>query len=287
MLGGKREFMEPQWIEECKKVKAIFLDMDGTLCDGNSQVPEEFPQVLEGLRAKGLQVGIASGRSNLLLRQSFKEETDRLLMICSNGAVLQDKGEVFFQSEIPEEAAKAVLRVLQEYDQVMIYLLCPDGVYTNVHDGKVLEGLERAGLGMEYVPDLEAKTGHINDIGVNGRLPESLDGRIDFEKLGLIHVTSGHVNQDILVKGISKKVGIYQFCQRLGITPDQVMALGDEENDLEMMEAVGFPVAMKNAIPSVLKKARYITKEDHVHHGALHFLTEAFELQGIYESERD
>lgn len=274
--------MDRQITEECRKVKAIFFDMDGTLCDGNSQVPDEFPQVVEALRKKGVLVGIASGRSSLLLEQVFGEEIRQMLMICSNGSILMDRGEVFFQSEIPEETARAVLHELKKIEGISQYILYLDRTCTNLYDPKALEMLAELGFVMEYVPDLETAASHINNIGVNGKLPEDFEERIDFERLGLTCMTSGFQNMDIVNKGISKKVGIHQFCDRLGITPDQVMALGDEGNDLEMMRTVGFPVAMKNAIPSVLQAARYVTEQDHAHHGALRFVAEAFELSGIY-----
>lgn len=275
--------MERRIIEECRQVKAIFFDMDGTLCDGDSRVPEEFPRVVEALREKGILVGIASGRSNLLLEGVFGEEMKRLLGICSNGSILMDRGEIFFQSEIPEETARTVLCELKKIPGITQYVLYPDRTYTSVDDPKGLALLAEMGFDMKYVPNLEAEVAHVNNIGVNGKVPEDFAERIDFEGLGLVCMTSGFQNLDIVNRGISKKVGIHQFCERLGITPQEVMALGDEGNDLEMLQSIGFPVAMKNGILSVRQAARYVTEQDNVHHGALRFVAEAFELPGIYE----
>ena len=74
---------------------------------------------------------------------------------------------------------------------------------------------------------------------------------------------------EVLPKGVNKASGLARLCQDLGISLDQVMAIGDAANDLEMLDEVGHPVAMGNASDVVKALARYQTKsnqEDGVAH---------------------
>ena len=72
-------------------------------------------------------------------------------------------------------------------------------------------------------------------------------------------VTSGTEWLDMMPKGVNKGLGLRKIMEFLDIAPDECMALGDNYNDLEMLELAGYPVAMKNAVPEVKKVCRYET----------------------------
>jgi hydroxymethylpyrimidine pyrophosphatase-like HAD family hydrolase len=65
---------------------------------------------------------------------------------------------------------------------------------------------------------------------------------------------------EFMPKGVTKARGIQVLCDTLGISVDEVMALGDEENDLPMIEYAGLGVAMENAVPEVKAVSKFITK---------------------------
>lgn len=59
--------------------------------------------------------------------------------------------------------------------------------------------------------------------------------------------------------GVDKGKGIHRLGELYGITADEIMALGDSQNDLDMLKAAGFPVAMANAVDEVKAVASYVT----------------------------
>ena len=67
---------------------------------------------------------------------------------------------------------------------------------------------------------------------------------------------------EILDKRVNKGTGVKSLADALGIKPEEIMALGDQENDIAMIEYAGMGVAMENAIPSVKEVANFVTKSN-------------------------
>ena len=67
---------------------------------------------------------------------------------------------------------------------------------------------------------------------------------------------------EILDKRVTKGTGVKSLADALGIQPEEVMAIGDQENDIAMIEYAGVGVAMDNAIPAVKEAANFITKSN-------------------------
>jgi len=67
---------------------------------------------------------------------------------------------------------------------------------------------------------------------------------------------------EILDKRVNKGTGVKSLADALGIKPEEIMTLGDQENDIAMLEYAGLGVAMENAIPSVKEVANFVTKSN-------------------------
>ncbi|CNA16963.1 Cof family protein [Streptococcus pneumoniae] len=72
------------------------------------------------------------------------------------------------------------------------------------------------------------------------------------------NLTTGFESIDIVLDYVDKGVAIVELAKKLGITMDQVMAFGDNLNDLHMMQVVGYPVAPENARPEILELAETV-----------------------------
>lgn len=84
-----------------------------------------------------------------------------------------------------------------------------------------------------------------------GRLLETLPG---------LEITSSWAdNYELMPRGVSKGRAVQELAEQMGIGPDQVMTLGDFDNDLSMIEYAGFGTAMGNASPRVKAAAKYVT----------------------------
>ena len=96
--------------------------------------------------------------------------------------------------------------------------------------------------------------------------PEILDAAIPNLPIGLTEkynvAKSAPFYLEITPKTVNKGQAIVQLAQKLGLTMDQTMAIGDQENDRPMLEVVGNPVVMDNGNPELKKIAKYITKSN-------------------------
>ena len=74
-------------------IKIIFSDMDGTLLDEQGNLPEEFPQVVEEMKAHGVLFAPSSGRQYYSLLDSFPAYKDEFLFVAENGTMVMHKGK--------------------------------------------------------------------------------------------------------------------------------------------------------------------------------------------------
>lgn len=82
-----------------------------------------------------------------------------------------------------------------------------------------------------------------------------LENRLEFTKTAAFYY-------EAYTKGVSKGNAVAKLCEELGLTAENVMAIGDEENDISMIEFAGIGVAMENAVPAVKEAANEITVDN-------------------------
>ncbi|MCR4942880.1 MAG: Cof-type HAD-IIB family hydrolase [Clostridium sp.] len=92
-------------------IKLIATDMDGTLLDENSNLPEGFFEVLEKLKERNVKFVVASGRPYFTLYENFKPVSDDLYFICDNGSYIAEKNKEPKISAIDKEYVKEVVKV--------------------------------------------------------------------------------------------------------------------------------------------------------------------------------
>ena len=86
---------------------------------------------------------------------------------------------------------------------------------------------------------------------------------------GVKAMTTGYKSMDIVLDYVDKGVALVELAKKLGLEMDQVMAFGDNLNDLHMMQVVGHPIAPENARPEILA----VAKEVIGHHAAQSVMT--------------
>jgi Cof subfamily protein (haloacid dehalogenase superfamily) len=202
--------------------------------------------------------------------------------ICSNGAMLMDvqKEKSISETGIPIEKALEALTYLEQF---------PVAVYVHTDRGTFrAEGWEKTGLSEKY-PYIRFSEGNVKDLGAFLRT-----SGVKVMKMGAFVLKDG-LAQELLEKGspipgivflrtgdgiielnsvdASKGNALCTLCKKLGISMENVLAIGDNENDISMLQAAGISVAMENAEDDVKQAAKFVAghnEED----GAAHFLEE-------------
>lgn len=252
--------------------KLICIDVDGTLYDDHKVIPPANVTALQEASAKGIRVAITTGRMfnyGYLYGGLLGFET---LTIASNGAYVRVGDEVLHHHGLTHAQVLEVKAKIDESGLFAHYnawntLLCSgplgDGNgYLAANDKLPASRKIDIVVTEDLEPELEKRSGEIlkaivfskGDLEALGKLREAFRNHPDLDV-----VASSRYNIEIIPKGVSKARGIEALIRHLGITPEEVIAIGDEENDLPMIRFAGMGVAMGNATDAVKAAANYIT----------------------------
>ena len=260
-------------------IRLLALDIDGTLMDAQKRFPEINRRALQACEARGIHIALVSGRSFELMRRFARELGVKAVLAACNGARIEagEDGPVIAEFHFTRTDAERVCRTLED-----------SGMYFNVYRrGKCYMGNPevRPSLGERYahhIPGLSGEPGHPYETVCNrDRLwGEGLDGVYKFvvmgapydpgfgrirEKLADMNLSvssASRRNTEFMPTGVDKGSAVRVICRELGIAPEQVMAFGDQTNDIPMLAASGWGVAMENGEEAV-KRAALIIAPDH------------------------
>ena len=257
-------------------IKLIAIDLDGTLLNEEKQISEENKKALAKAKAKGVKVVLCTGRplaamAHYLQELGLVDEGD--YSITFNGGLVQknDTGEIM------EKKVMTVTDVHRLHDLAQQLSLPLDILSDNV----VLQlptAPEKQSLYNVLNKLLQFQPAELSEItdelvlnkAVIAYPQEELDPKIKeiptefHENYEIIKTRS--MLLEFMPKGVTKAYGISLLAKDLGLKQEEIMAIGDEENDLPMIEYAGLGVAMENAVPFVKEAANYVTSSN-VEHG--------------------
>jgi Cof subfamily protein (haloacid dehalogenase superfamily) len=250
-------------------IRLIAIDLDGTLLDSNKEISIRNREALARAKTAGVKVVLCTGRpltaiEGYLETLNLRDNGD--YSITFNGGLVQknDTGEIIEKALMPLES-------VQELHELAVTLNVPLDILS---DGLVLQLPTTADYTSLY-PQLnnlltfepaelsqltEARIYNKAVVAVN---EDYLDGQITkipqrfFDNYEVIKTRSNLL--EFMPKGITKAYGISLLAKDLNIDVTEIMTIGDEENDVPMIEYAGIGVAMANAIPKVKDCADIIT----------------------------
>lgn len=256
-----------------KKIRMIGLDLDDTLLNRKKELTEYTKNVLKKALESGIIVLPATGRPYSALPEELKHFPGMEYAVTANGArVLELKDQkVLYEDLLPLDVAGKVLDILKKYDT--IYEFFTDGIgYSSVSDlAMAYEYFDVSQMAEYYVksrnlvPDVMAKMVEMNRPadklqGIFKSLEERKSAMEELGNMREVTVTTAFRNNlEINKKGVDKGVGLLKLGELLGISPEEIMVCGDGMNDIPMMKAAGFAVAMGNAVEQAKEAADYVT----------------------------
>lgn len=272
-------------------VRLIATDMDGTFLDGQGSFDRErFSRILDQLEQKKIPFVIASGNGIGRLLQLCQGFENRLIFVADNGAHIYHQGKTLIRRSIQQEETKAILEFFQErWADVCLMLSNEENIYMQVGAGVPFAGTDLP-IELEQMTAFQNRVTYLDDLSaypvsesvhkVGLWVPEARVESIteEFNQVfqgQLVAVTSGYGSVDILPQGIHKAWGLEQVLTSLDIEPDQVVAFGDSDNDIELLSYVGASYAMENATDKVKAIAKYMAPS-HLEAGVLQVLEELF-----------
>jgi len=248
--------------------KLIALDLDGTLLNEQSQISPRTRAVIREVVNNGVAVTIATGRVFQSAEYYAQEMELNIPLICCDGAMVKESatGYEHYHSHIPLDLAKAVAR-LGRAEKIYLRYYIDDVMYVErnwEHAQKIAEHLRvKAAL----VPDLdEFLTVEPTLISIteteenfNRAYPILRQEFADHLTLTKFSASGGRKGVGIINRESSKGKALEVLASHLGIRREEIMAFGDDLNDMGLLQGAGLAVAMGNADPAVKAVAGYIT----------------------------
>jgi Cof subfamily protein (haloacid dehalogenase superfamily) len=262
----------------CVAIKLIAMDIDGTLLDSKSQLPEENLRAIVEASKRGIETALVTGRRfdfALPIAQSIPCEIDLLV---NNGALAKSKeGTTLMRSMLPRTTAREILESTLEYRDFA-------GVVFDRNEGHrvILEKVDwddpfRGGYfrrNREHIGICSPLTDCLNNdedpiqVMYTGNCRPMRDAMEKLEKTATKHGFALSLTEylernlsvlDVLRADVSKGSALRRWAELRGIDRESVMAIGDNWNDLEMLEFAGRPVVMGNSVAGLKERGWAVT----------------------------
>lgn len=249
-------------------IHLIAIDLDGTLLDDDKTIPPSTIEVIKEIQAKGIYVTLASSRPFCSVVPYARQLGISLPLITHGGAYIADytRANIRLRQTLDRGASLAVIKVLEDHDYYL-KVYCDDMLYVQEATRETIAYSQQFGVEYRAVGrnNLTSLTESPIRLAVFDQ-PERID-----DVRGLIQpwLTYFSISSDtdsgleFVDCSVHKGQAVALVCAELGIPMAQVMAIGNEGNDIGMLKAVGFGIAMGNACPEVKQMASYITKSNH------------------------
>ncbi len=263
------------------KYKLVCCDLDGTLVDWDGKIPEENKKAIDRLKEEGIIFVICTGRVHNAARMiaHLLDINPYIISLC--GAIVESdkKGDILRYEAFQKEELKNFLDMGREYNAGTVNFNYLEGLlhtsdqrnyeycmYEDLNEQGKEAGLSQKDF-VELLVDPTEKMQEEFDrpvckIGIWMNSEEDRNKLYSYvkqysEKYEI--ASSTNINIEIMPKGVTKWSGIEVIMQRFGIKPEEVVCIGDSENDLDMIINAGLGVAMGNAPDDVKSQADVVT----------------------------
>jgi Cof subfamily protein (haloacid dehalogenase superfamily) len=253
-------------------IKLVALDLDGTTINNDRVISQRNREAMQRAADKGVNVVIATGRPfSAVPKDVFEIEAIRYVLT-SNGARITDiyEKKAFYENCLSPLAVEKAVELLRQYDYIIECFI--DGIA--YIDGPYFYKIKETRLSyrnVEYILNTRNPVDNIYDFLLEHK-HEIENININFEDISekpamrekllelpeVTITTSFDHNLEIGGATTSKAEALRQMGKLLNIDPEEMMAIGDSPNDMAMMLASGFPVAVGNAKDEVKAIAKFI-----------------------------
>ena len=244
-------------------IRLVATDLDRTLVTSRGELPPHCGEYVDRLNAAGIVFVPASGRPLPTLQKMFPPRGEGIAYIADNGGIVAVGEEILHVSLLPQASYHDMVAVTEEEDDGVAIICGIESAYAAEKYRRYEDFLHQFFVQLTFVPDVHDVDVEANKFTVF--YPEG-DSRTHCDQVfeprygtDFSVVVAGPVWVDITNKGVDKGRGIEALAAHFGIDRSQMMAFGDTDNDLAMLDAVEYSYAVANADEHVRERARYIT----------------------------
>ncbi|MZI93297.1 Cof-type HAD-IIB family hydrolase [Vibrio sp. CAIM 722] len=248
-------------------VKAVAVDMDGTFLNPNQSYDKaRFNNLYQQLKLQNIEFIVASGNQYYQLASHFPDIVDDISYVAENGALLYLHGQELFHGEMSQDVLNKVYDIL-DADPTIDYVACGlNGAYVLPRVSKEFADIATHHYArLDTVTDIRAIQDVMFKFSIKTTVEhaDELIGELNGKLGDVVHtVSSGFGFIDLIIPGLHKANGLTKVLNKMNISPEECVAIGDSLNDKEMLELVGYSFAMGNAAEKVKAVAKYQTQSN-------------------------
>ncbi|MCG8483676.1 MAG: Cof-type HAD-IIB family hydrolase [Clostridia bacterium] len=244
--------------------KMLVSDIDGTLLNSNHQLDDAICDAVEKAVENGKIVVLATGREYCGAAHIIEKLGLNTHLICSNGATIVDTktGEEVYSKLISRDNAYKIIKACEKNKiycrpniDGVLYVHFDDPHYT-FYTTMFGDDSTKNICGYSDIAPYMKEGCAIDQLSITVLEDTNINAfREDINGLGVTLIASNPVSYDIIAEGTSKSEGVKFLAEAYNISPEEIIAVGDNYNDICMIQYAGLGVAMENSVDDVKKEA--------------------------------
>jgi Cof subfamily protein (haloacid dehalogenase superfamily) len=250
--------------------KLVVTDMDGTFLNSKDEISDENLKIVKELNERGILFSIATGRLDTMIKPYLRQIGNNNPVISCNGALVRNvtKGEFYHAQIIEGENFLKVLDICKA-NELIFAVYCEYTVYSESLEGRIkyFETRNKSLCEEEKVAikivdniytDINEKVFKVLVTNDSSELLERVKEEIN-KIPGIEAVKSSSNLLDIMTQGVTKGNALKDLAEILKIKREEIIAIGDNHNDISMLEYAGYAIAVGNAEQAVKDIADLVT----------------------------
>lgn len=247
-------------------VKLIVCDMDGTFVGKSEELPKDASRYIQQLEKAGIGFTVATGRSDGYMEERIEKMQLKTPYIANNGATIMQGRTALMRKQFPIKGLREIAELAHERGFSIIYTFAGKERVTEITPWIIHEG-EKHGHPFTAAPftEEEWETLKVDKVLV---YDETRSGRIEeIEAMcpsvcEASFVRYGDKAVELMEKTANKASGLVELCRILSVSTEDVLAIGDDTNDVELFRLAGASAAVANGKPAAKACAKYICKNE-------------------------
>lgn len=252
----------------------VAIDIDGTLLNSQREITKEVYETIKKAKSHHVHIALCSGRAGFGLKPIInKLPKDSVeYIIAHNGAIIEEvkTGKVISEKYLKKEDLILFEQLSHEF-RTHLSFYDKDHLYTTAQEinGSMAENMITQCCKIHILNSAEEMENNILEIQFLEDEDKEIIRSMDelpkelYDNYYIVH--SVERTLEITKKGVNKWNGILKLAQYLGVEEENIIAIGDEKNDREMIENAGIGIAMGNAIEMIKEISDFVTKTNDEH----------------------
>ena len=249
-------------------VRLIALDIDGTLLDSRWQLSDANRAAVAAATRRGIEVALVTGRRYDFAMPIARQLDCPLTMIVNNGAIIRTAdGKTHLRHLLSKDIARGILESTKKWrhgaavifdrpveNQIMLESLVEDD---SIRYAYYKRNLEHIGVSSPLENSLSEHpiqlmfTGTVNEMRDAESVLRSAPFADAYSLSATLYDPRDFAMIDVLPPDCTKGRSLAEWAARQGLQRDEILAVGDNHNDLEMLQVAGIPVVMANGVPEL------------------------------------